>query len=181
MATGLVVLTGAAETGRHAERAVAPLATRDSLPDSSPPAPADSLTAPCTVFRVDDGDTIECEPQGRVRLLGIDAPERDQPFGTEASEGVRALLPVSTMVRLEIDAEQHDRYGRLLAYLWRDGSLVNWTIVRGGLAFSVRHSPNLRYAEWLDAAEARAAAGRQGIWAEAGDHCRPVDHRRHRC
>jgi micrococcal nuclease len=153
----------------------------DSLPDASPPAPPDSSTVPCTVFRVDDGDTIECESQGRVRLVGIDAPEQDQAFGHESTAGARALLPVNAVVRLETDAEARDRYGRLLAYLWRDGALVNWVLVRRGLAYSYHHPPNLRYARWLDGAETRASAAGEGLWAAAGEHCRPVDHRRHRC
>jgi micrococcal nuclease len=177
ISVALVVATMASGTaGPATARAV-----RDSIPDASPPAPPDSVTVPCTVFRVDDGDTIECEPQGRVRLVGIDAPERDQAFGREATAGARALLPVNSIVRLESDAEQRDRYGRLLAYLWHHDTLVNWMLVRSGLAYSYHHPPNLRYARWLDGAEARASAGGQGLWAAAGDHCRPVDHRRRRC
>src|SRR5262245_7066481 len=162
-------------------RTAARVTARDSIPDASPPAPPESTTVPCTVFRVDDGDTIECERQGRVRLVGIDAPEQDQAFGHEATTRARELLPVNAVVRLETDAEQRDRYGRLLAYLWHDGSLGNSLLVRRGLAHSYHHPPNLRYARWIDGAEARASATNQGLWAAAGEQCRPVDHRRHRC
>ncbi len=153
-----------------------------ALPDSSPPAPPESLTTPCTIKRVEDGDTIECESQGRVRLVGIDAPERDQePFGSASTAGTAALLPPGTTIRLETDLEARDRYGRLLAYVWRDGRMVNWLLVRRGLAYRYRYPPNLRYAAWFDAAEARAASDQHGFWTTPGLRCRPVDHRRRRC
>ena len=77
--------------------------------------------------RVVDGDTIDVELGGhaeRVRLLGIDTPETDEPgkpvqcYGKEASAAHQAeLLPAGTAVRLERDVEARDRYGRLLAYV----------------------------------------------------------------
>ena len=80
------------------------------------------------VTRVIDGDTIQVQlgPSGqKVRLIGIDTPETRGPgalrdcFGAEATSRVQALLPAGTTVRLVRDAEPRDRYGRLLAYVYR--------------------------------------------------------------
>ena len=161
--------------------ALAPSVAAQAPPDSGPPMPPDSALTACVIFRVDDGDTIECEAQGRVRLIGIDAPERDQAGADRSLAEAARLMPVGAEVRLELDVEARDRYGRLLAYVWRDGTLINWRLVRDGLAVSFRYHPNLRYAPWFDAAEARASAERRGLNATAGLACRPVDHRKHRC
>jgi micrococcal nuclease len=83
-----------------------------------------------TVVRVIDGDTIVVhigERDENTRLLGIDTPETHKPntpvecFGPEASDRMAALLPPGTVVRLVRDVEARDRYGRLLAYVYRDG------------------------------------------------------------
>lgn len=70
------------------------------------------FSEPCTVERVVDGDTIVCEDGTRVRLLLIDASERDQtPYGSLATLELERLLPISKTVRLELDVQHHDRYG----------------------------------------------------------------------
>ena len=82
--------------------------------------------ANATVVRVVDGDTLIAELGGtetRVRLIGIDTPESVDPrrpvecFGKRASQRLADLLPVGTPLRLERDAEERDRYQRLLAYV----------------------------------------------------------------
>jgi micrococcal nuclease len=88
------------------------------------------------VVRVVDGDTIVVSLAGReerVRYIGVDTPETVKPgapvecFGKKASARNKALLPPGTEVRLDRDAEERDRYGRLLAYVYRarDGLFVN--------------------------------------------------------
>lgn len=68
------------------------------------------------VVNVADGDTITCldagNTQHRIRLQGIDAPERGQPFGTVARDRMAALAKGKTAT---IHAHGKDRYGRLLA------------------------------------------------------------------
>src|SRR5437879_2174432 len=81
------------------------------------------------VIRVVDGDTIVValprKHNESVRLIGIDTPESVKPntsvqcFALEASARTKALLPPHTPVRLVRDAEARDRYGRLLAYVYR--------------------------------------------------------------
>ena len=101
-----------------------------------------TLTA--TVLRVIDGDTIEVSMNGReerVRLIGVDTPETVhpeigvEPFGPEASAFTKRHLPPGTQVRLELDVQQRDRYGRLLAYLYLpDGRMLNELLLQEGLA-----------------------------------------------
>ena len=132
-----------------------------------------------TVVRVVDGDTVDVRLGGgteRIRLIGVDTPEsvaEDRPvqcFGTEASARTSALLPVGAEVRVERDEVTRDRYGRLLAYLWRsdDDLLVNLALVEGGYADAVTFGDNEALYELLAAAEARARASGAGLWSACG-------------
>ena len=132
-----------------------------------------------TVVRVIDGDTVDVRLEGRnerIRLIGVDTPEsvdEDRPvqcFGAEASARTTALLPVGAEVRVERDEVTRDRYGRLLAYLWRtdDDLLVNLDLVEGGYADAVTFGDNEALYGVLAAAEARARASGAGLWSACG-------------
>ena len=132
-----------------------------------------------TVVRVVDGDTVDVRLGGtteRIRLIGVDTPEslaRDRPvqcFGAEASAATEALLPQGTEVRLERDEVTRDRYGRLLAYVWRtdDDLLVNLALVEGGFADAVTFGDNEAVHQVLAAAEARARSDGVGLWSACG-------------
>lgn len=149
--------------------------------DSGPSHPV-RATYGCNVARILDGDTIECTPAGRIRLIGMDAPELSQaPFGVEAAETLATFLPPGSDVLLEQDVEARDKYGRLLAYVWHDGTLVNWRMIRGGAAVLLTYPPNVQYVEWFTAAQHRAREENRGLWATGGFACRPIDRRRGRC
>ena len=97
------------------------------------------------VTRVVDGDTVDvCCPQARVRLLGIDTPERDEPHFGQATALTRRLTEGQT-VRMERCEEEADQYGRLLRHLFVDERHVNRELVAAGLArvyiFSIRLNP----------------------------------------
>src|SRR6186713_39679 len=69
-------------------------------------------TLVATVTRVNDGDSLEVQLEsgtGRVRLSAIDTPEYDQPYGTESSDAMKALLPVGTKVKLEVITQDQFR------------------------------------------------------------------------
>jgi micrococcal nuclease len=132
-----------------------------------------------TVIRVVDGDTIVVRIGGHdenVRLLGIDTPETHKPdtpvecYGPEASARMAALLPVGTTVRLVRDVEARDRYGRLLAYVYRDadGLFIDVTMVAEGYAGTLAIPPNLAHRGELDAAVTAAQAARRGLWQACG-------------
>jgi micrococcal nuclease len=119
-----------------------------------------------------DGDTIDVGGIGRVRLLGVDAPELGRgfdtpaPFAHEAREFMTSEV-VGRWVRLETDAETYDAYGRLLAYVIRDDGVdVNAELLRAGLARISARNPLRRLSE-LQSAESEAQSARRGMWGEA--------------
>ena len=130
-----------------------------------------------------DGDTIEVvlgdaagtaeRESTRIRLLNIDTPETVDPnrppmcYGSEASNRLKALLPEGAPVHLTRDRELTDKFGRVLAYVYRDhdGLFVNLDMVEGGFATPLIIEPNHAHAtEILDAA-ARAKAAKLGAWS----------------
>ncbi len=137
---------------------------------------------PCVVARVADGDTLTCADGTRVRLIGIDSPERSQGEAfTAARRALLALAPVGDTVRLERDVAATDQYGRRLAWIWADGRLVNEVLVRDGWAVLYTVPPNVRYAERIADAQRRARAASAGLWATNGFDCLPRDKRRGAC
>jgi micrococcal nuclease len=127
------------------------------------------------VLRVVDGDTLLVARDGaqeRVRLIGVDTPETVKPdtpvqcFGKKASAFTHALVD-GRRVRLVTDAEARDRYGRLLAYVYRagDGLFVNAELVRRGYAVPLTIPPNVRFAERFRTLAAQARRARRGLWS----------------
>jgi endonuclease YncB( thermonuclease family) len=154
---------------------------RPSPTDSGPPAPVRATHA-CVVVAIFDGDTIGCRGLGKVRLLGIDAPEWDQqPFGESARTALASLIARGDTVRLEPDIVARDQYDRRLAYVWKGHRLVNWLLVRQGWAVRLTYPPNVQFVQWFSAAERQARAENLGLWAQSGFDCRPKEHRAHRC
>lgn len=143
---------------------------------------AQELAGTCTVESVTDGDTIRCGGE-RIRLLLIDAPEKDQgPFGRAAQAFLEAVLPPGMGAGLVLDVEKRDRYGRLLAYVYRpDGRMVNAMMARQGFAVPYVVPPNVRHIEEIRAAADSARAGGIGLWAIEAFECLPADHRAGRC
>jgi micrococcal nuclease len=124
------------------------------------------------VRSVFDGDTISVSSLGRVRLLGIDAPEISHgldtpaPYGREAREKLSSLI-LHRWIRLETEGQALDAYNRRLAYvLTEDGQCINTVLVREGLARVSTRVPLSRLDE-LKRAEREAQALRRGIWAFA--------------
>lgn len=149
----------------------------------APAAPPASDAAPCTILRITDGDTVVCSDQRRIRLLGIDAPERAQkPFGARATGALAELLPVGSDAGVELDVRATDRYGRTLAYLYTpDGRMVNPEMVRRGFALVLTYPPNVRYVDDLQRAQREAHAAKRGLWATDAWACTPRDFRAKRC
>jgi micrococcal nuclease len=135
----------------------------------------------CVVLRVADGDTFTCRDGRRVRLIGIDAPERQQSFSSVAGHALLEMLPFGTAVRLERDVAPTDQYGRLLAYVWVGSTLVNEAMVRQGWAVLYTVPPNVKYADRLGRAQKEARARGAGLWAQRGFDCLPSEFRRRRC
>ena len=126
-----------------------------------------------TVVRVVDGDTIIVNPNERIRLIGVDAPESVAPnrpvecMGRESSRFLTELLPKGTEVRLAIDVEGQDRYGRTLAYVWvaSTGVFVNAELVRRGFAQPLTIPPNIAHADEIADLAREARQANRGLWA----------------
>ena len=116
------------------------------------------------VTRVIDGDTIEIEGGYHVRYIGIDAPEKGEPYYLEATEANRSLVG-SKKVRLEKDVEDEDKYGRLLRYVWVGDKMVNAELVRLGYAYSHYYPPNLKYQPHFLQLEKEAREQGRGLWS----------------
>jgi endonuclease YncB( thermonuclease family) len=133
-------------------------------------APLRAQTLAGKVIAVGDGDTVTimdtAGARHRVRLVGVDAPERRQSYGATA----RAALAARVLQRqVVIEGVGRDRYRRLLGRVLCGGSDVNLEMVRAGLAWFYRAygrslSPADRERYALAEAEARAA--RRGLWAQ---------------
>jgi len=119
-----------------------------------------------TVSRVVDGDTIEMANGDIVRLIGIDAPEKNHPYSDGATGELRKLE--GNKVRLEKDVTNKDRYGRYLRYVFFGDHFVNLELVKSGLAYVYIVKPNDRYGDELSRAEEEARTRGVGIWEKSG-------------
>jgi micrococcal nuclease len=127
------------------------------------------------IARVVDGDTIVGRSAGRVRLIGINTPELSghasivRCFGREAAHRMEELLPEGTAIQLQLDVEHQDKYGRLLAYVYRetDGAFVNAMLVEQGYAMVATIPPNVAHVNQLLDLQTLARAKQRGLWS----HC----------
>ncbi len=101
----------------------------------------------------------------RVRYIGIDTPEVDEPYYEEAKQHNQELVGGKT-VRLEEDVTDKDRYGRLLRYVYVDSVFVNLELVRQGCAevYPRDRYPDHKYYDLLIEAEGEAREAGKGIW-----------------
>ena len=126
-----------------------------------------------TVNTVFDGDTFRTIAGEKIRLLGINCPEvahdrqAAQPYGNEAKRRLESLIAGKT-VRLQLDSDKKDKYGRTLAHIYlRNGAWINEYLVREGLAHVYTFMPNHRGTEQLLKAERLARNNMAGIWKSA--------------
>ena len=117
------------------------------------------------VVSVADGDTFTVlwnQNQIRVRLEGIDCPEKGQPFGNNAKQAVSNLV-FGKVVRVE--EQSKDRYKRSIARVYLpDGSSVNEEMLRIGMAWHYKkYSSDALYARL----EQQSRNARRGLWSGA--------------
>lgn len=125
---------------------------------------AEQLTG--KVVRVVDGDTIVLEAKGdrdRIRLAGIDAPERNQPWGKASTRELRREIAGETAM---VDWHKKDRWKRLIGVVRHEGRDMNLHMVDRGLAwyykkYQAEQAPKQR--ETYSAAEIEAREERRGI------------------
>lgn len=126
---------------------------------------AQAETMQARVVGVSDGDTVTvldgANKTHKVRLAGIDAPERAQPHGVRAKQALSELVFGREVSVFIVD---RDRYGRVVARVYVGNVDVNAELVRSGMVWVYR-----RYNQdpFLPPLEEEARAQRRGLWADA--------------
>lgn len=115
------------------------------------------------VSEVYDGDTIKLEDGTVIRYIGINSPEKTDPFFQEALDKNSALV-LNKTVSLEFDITQKDRYGRTLAYVYVGDIFVNLAMVKAGLAVSETIQPNVKHQDEIVNAQKSARENCLGLW-----------------
>jgi endonuclease YncB( thermonuclease family) len=127
-------------------------------------APAAARSFEADVLRVKDGDSlvvreVRTRRVHEIRLAGIDAPELGQPWGIQARTALKRMVEGQTV---EVDVVDRDRYGRLVARVWRGRAYVNAAMTEAGHAWAYgRNRPDPAIRAGHDAAR---RAGR-GLWS----------------
>lgn len=122
------------------------------------------------VVQVADGDTItvldSSKTQHKVRLAGIDAPERNQAFGQRSRESLADMVAGKAVI---VETTKRDRYGRSVGKVLLDGEDINLAQIRRGMAWFYRHYQEEQSADdqfRYDAAETEARQVRRGLWSD---------------
>ena len=117
-----------------------------------------------TVKYISDGDTItvtnnKTNKKVKVRLFGIDAPEKTQEYGLESKEYLMSLIKDKVII---IKGKTYDKYGRLLGTIYIDGMNVNEMMVQTGNAwwYESFDSNNSKVRDL----QIKAKEGKQGLW-----------------
>ena len=135
-------------------------------PTISPTVLAAAAEGSFRVQQVVDGDTVVLHDGRYLRYLGINAPERGEPFCDEA-KSLNARFVHEREVALEFEEVTHDGYGRLLAYVQVDGTMVNAELLAAGFVHIFLLEP-IRYYEQFRSIQEQARAKRRGVWGRGG-------------
>jgi len=116
------------------------------------------------VVKIADGDTLtlltSSNEQVKIRLAGIDTPERKQPFGNRAKQ---ALANLAFQKQALIEVEAKDRYGRTVGVVFVDGLNVNAELVKQGMAWVYRKYTDDKRLYTL---ESEAKQAKRGLWID---------------
>ena len=124
------------------------------------------------IAHIYDGDTIRLTDGRKLRLIGINTPERgrdgnkDQPFYLSAKKQLQQIVKNNqNQLKIVLGKEKHDRYKRLLAHIFTlNGKNISATLLRNGQGFSITIPPNIRFLSCYKNAEKEAQDHKRGIW-----------------
>ncbi|MFC1509928.1 thermonuclease family protein [Candidatus Omnitrophota bacterium] len=131
------------------------------------------------VSSVIDGDTIELSSGETVRYIGIDTPEvsekkgsgwvyNPRPYAEDAKDFNRFLVE-GKQVRLELDIQKRDKYGRLLSYVYVGDKMVNMEMLKEGYAMMYTYPPNVKYTEEFLVSQTLAREHNKGLWSRVDE------------
>lgn len=183
LALMLSILAGCSDQTSSSSNTGRPSGTETASKTKPKKQPTAVKTITARVVEVIDGDTVKVKMNGKtetVRLIGIDTPETVhpskpvQPYGPEASNYTKSKLAGKT-VYLELDVEQRDKYGRLLAYVWLavpkstsdneiKANLFNARLLLDGYARLSTYPPNVKYVNRFTVWQKEARAKERGLW-----------------
>lgn len=144
-------------------------------------AAANADTLQGRVVSIADGDTVTVldasNTQWKIRLMGIDAPEKKMPFGQKSKEHLSDLVFDK---QVTVDYNKQDRYGRTVGKIIINGIDANLEQIKAGMAWHYKQyqreqssADQMSYTE----AEEQARVGRKGLWVDA-DPVPPWDWRK---
>lgn len=120
-----------------------------------------------TVTWIYDGDTVEVEMGGdryKVRYIGVDTPEIDQPYYEEASKANFDLVKNERVILVR-DVSDTDQYDRLLRYVYlTDGTFVNAELLREGYGRTINIPPDTANEAYFERLQAEAKREGRGLW-----------------
>ncbi|VVB79981.1 Staphylococcal nuclease homologue [uncultured archaeon] len=117
------------------------------------------------ITRIVDGDTIVVNGDEKIRLLGINTPEKGE-FNAEADVVFIKQLENKSVV---VESSEKDKYGRTLGYVFYNGQLFNELILKNGLAHFYSYAED-KYSDKLRAAEKAAREKELGIWKKSSNY-----------
>ena len=123
------------------------------------------------VVGIADGDTITVldaeRQQHKIRLAGIDAPEKKQPFGQKSKASLSSMVFGK---RVTVEWTKRDRYRRIIGLVLINGVDSNLEQVKAGMAWWYRQYAKEQTTPQraaYETAENQAKAGRVGLWVDA--------------
>lgn len=141
----------------------------------------DSNLPTSEVIKIIDGDTIdvllENGKTGRIRLIGVNTPEKGRPYFTECTNYTREKL-LGKQVYLEFDVAEKDKYQRFLAYIWLSppqnydmplleeikSNMFNAQLLLSGYGQVMTVPPNVKYQDYFLKFEREARENNRGLW-----------------
>lgn len=118
------------------------------------------------VVKISDGDTFTAinrdNLQLKFRIWGIDAPEKEQAFGTKSKEHLSSLIFGKTIT---VDVQKQDGWGRYIAYVFTpDNKDVGTEMLTAGMAWQfIEYDQSEKYR----AAESQARKSKKGLWSDS--------------
>ena len=132
----------------------------------------ENITSLAVVERVVDGDTVVLNNSEKVRFICINTPEKNEDGYIEATNFLKDTLLNKTVLLVK-DTTDKDKYGRLLRYVYLNGTLVNSLIAEKGFGKSFPYAPDIKLCDEIKKAEEEANLSKLGVWKEeiVGDPC----------